>query len=76
MDREIFIFLCSADHMQDWQPYPIDPYSAVCDDHIHTHTLGSSIKSHERFLLLQSVVPPTRRFDMFPPDWVDTHSQG
>ena len=26
----IFIFPCSADHEQDWQPYPIDPYSAVC----------------------------------------------
>ena len=23
-------FLCSADHKQDWQPYPVDPYSAVC----------------------------------------------
>ena len=20
---------CSADHEQDWQPYPVDPYSAV-----------------------------------------------
>ena len=31
---------CSADHEQDWQPYPVDPYSAICDDHtyIHTHT--------------------------------------
>ena len=27
---------CSADHEQDWQPYPVDPYSAIiCDDHIH-----------------------------------------
>ena len=25
-------FLCSADHEQDWQPYPVDPYSAICDD--------------------------------------------
>ena len=33
-------FPCSADHEQDWQPYPVDPYSAICDDHtyIHTHT--------------------------------------
>ena len=30
-------FPCSADHEQDWQPYPVDPYSAICDDHIHTH---------------------------------------
>ena len=20
-------FSCSADHVQDWQPYPVDPYS-------------------------------------------------
>ena len=26
-------FLCSADHEQDWQPYPVDPYPAICDDH-------------------------------------------
>ena len=25
-------FPCSADHEQDWQPYPVDPYSAICDD--------------------------------------------
>ena len=22
-------FRCSADHEQDWQPYTVDPYSAV-----------------------------------------------
>ena len=27
---------CSADHEQDWQPYLVDPYSAIiCDDHIY-----------------------------------------
>ena len=30
-------FPCSADHEQDWQPYPVDPYSAVCDDHTYMH---------------------------------------
>ena len=29
-------FPCSADHEQDWQPYPVDPYSAICDDHTYT----------------------------------------
>ena len=36
-------FPCSADHEQDWQPYPVD--SAICDYHttyintyIHTYT--------------------------------------
>ena len=27
-------FPCSADHEQDWQPYPVDPYPAICDDHM------------------------------------------
>ena len=31
-------FPCSADHDQDWQPYPVDPYSAICDDHTYIHT--------------------------------------
>ena len=31
-------FPCSADHEQDWQPYPVDPYSAVRDDHTYIHT--------------------------------------
>ena len=25
-------FPCSADHKQDWEPYPVDPYSAICHD--------------------------------------------
>ena len=32
------IFPCSADHEQDWRPYPVDPYSALCDDHTYIHT--------------------------------------
>ena len=31
-------FPCSADHEQDWQPYPVDPYSAICYDHTYMHT--------------------------------------
>ena len=31
-------FPCSADHEQDWQPHPVDPYSAICDDHTYIHT--------------------------------------
>ena len=29
---------CSADHEQDWQPDPVDPFSAICDDHTFVHT--------------------------------------
>ena len=28
-------FPCSADHEQDWQPYPVDPYLAIRNDHIY-----------------------------------------
>ena len=27
-----------ADREQDWQPYPVDPYSAIGDDHPSIHT--------------------------------------
>ena len=32
-------FPCLADHEQDWQPYPVDPYSAICDNHTCIHTI-------------------------------------
>ena len=28
-------FPFSADDEQDWQPYPVDPYSAICGDHLY-----------------------------------------
>ena len=33
-----YYFPCSADHEQDWKPYPVDPYYAMCDDHTYIHT--------------------------------------
>ena len=30
-------FPCSAGHGQDWQPYPVDPYSAESVDYITLH---------------------------------------
>ena len=40
-------FPCSADHKQDWQPYPVDPYSCYMYDHtyIHTYTRVRSISN-------------------------------
>ena len=33
-----FYFPCSADHdEQNWQPYPVDPSLALCDDHIYIY---------------------------------------
>ena len=36
-------FLCSADHEQDWQPYPVDPYLvlAICVTIQYHETLPS-----------------------------------
>ena len=52
-------FPCSADHEQDWQPYPVDPYSAICDDHTYIHTyilpLGNPFKYHVVTLSLQPI---------------------
>ena len=33
-------FPCSADHEQDWQPHPVDPYSAICDDQTNLMAMG------------------------------------
>ena len=43
-------FPCSADHDQDWQPYPVDPYFAICDDHTYiqgTLSLSKNCTSRE-----------------------------
>ena len=36
-DKDLFVFPCfffpcPADHEQNWQPYPVDTYSAICND--------------------------------------------
>ena len=48
-------FPCSADHEQDWQPYPVDPYSAMSDVHTYyiLHTSGGLAKSVTTGRLLQ-----------------------
>ena len=46
-------FPCSAEHEQDWQPYPVDPFSAICDDHTYIHTY---IKRALIFLYCQVVL--------------------
>ena len=48
-----FHFSCSPDHEQDWQPYPVDPYSAESSDHTQP-------SQPSRRLLLQTV---TRKAD-------------
>ena len=41
-------FSCSADHEQDWQPSPVDPYSAICHDHTYIHTNSGCGKERRR----------------------------
>ena len=41
-------FPCSTDHEQDWQSYPIDPYSAICDDHTYIHTYPGKLLHGKR----------------------------
>ena len=38
-------FPCSADHEQDCQPYPVDPYFPICDDHGGLEKFGFVIKT-------------------------------
>ena len=54
-------FPCSADHEQDWQPYPVDPYSAICDDHtyIHTYIHVASLRRKGNTPVKASVVAPS-----------------
>ena len=32
------LFPCLADHEQDWQPHPVDPYSCYMCGHTYIHT--------------------------------------
>ena len=37
-------FPCSADHEQDWQPYPVDPY---CCYRLYVITMQVSVEAYE-----------------------------
>ena len=71
-------FPCSAYHEQDWQPLPVDPHSAICDDHTYIHTYAYSADPMLLILplgMLNPFNPTTKRFDTyFPPliYWLDT----
>ena len=49
-------FPCSADHEQDWQPYQVDPYSAICDDHAYIHTYIQLRQGPIRYLVICSSI--------------------
>ena len=52
-------FPCSADHEQDWQPYPVDPYSAICDDYTYIHTYCRESAHTAGPVVVLKVVPIT-----------------
>ena len=37
-DREIFIFPVQLTTSRSGKPYPVDQYSAICDDHTYIQT--------------------------------------
>ena len=45
-------FPCSADHEQDWQPYPVDPSFAPRDGHTYIHRTTTVVLSVVGFTLL------------------------
>ena len=52
-------FPCSADHEQDWQPYPVDPNSAIYVMIIHTsytHIVCSSRSSIYLVPVIESII--------------------
>ena len=45
-------FPCPANHEQDWQqPYPVDPYPAMREDHtyiLYIHSIAAALLLHSR----------------------------
>ena len=40
-------FPCSANHEQDWRPYPVDTSLAICDDHTYIYIYIYSVSVRE-----------------------------
>ena len=49
-DRGIFIFPCSADHEQDGQPYPVDPYSCYSSNNVWPYIMSGRSPVHSLYL--------------------------
>ena len=61
--QENINFPCLADHVQDWQPYPVDPYSCYMCDHTClekmylVYVIVVTWNQTLYYLLLQMVIP-------------------
>ena len=42
-------FPCTADHEQDWQPYLVDAYAAICDDHTYIQDDKAGLRGYVQF---------------------------
>ena len=60
-------FPCSADHEQDWQPYPVDEYSAESAEHTYMVYVWGVNEPHvftffnQTFIFTGSVIPSVFR---------------
>ena len=45
-------FPCSAGHEQDWQPYPVDPYSCYMCDRTYSWYVRAQSSSHGRLIVI------------------------
>ena len=61
-------FPCSADHEQDWQPYPVDPYSCYMCDYVYMHTYTSIYISLVLSLSETCFLGGYECGEVFPPD--------
>ena len=58
-------FSCSADLVQDWQPYPVDPYSCYICDHTHTYcTIEEQVENEKAAFVQNSTFPKVKKFDL------------
>ena len=62
-------FSISADHEQDWQPYPVDPYFAICDGHtlygLMPRVFGKYIYPVPRICVFQTQIESGRLFPSY-----------
>ena len=58
-------FPCSVDHEQDWQPYPVDPYSAMCNERTYSRLSLSGVtgdtKRRGRPGILPAIFSPSHK---------------
>ena len=65
----VFLFPSSAHHEQDWQAYPVDPYSAVSNDHRYILVQGSNtvcsnrLNNHSDLFIQAAPWPPKTHLD-------------